>query len=67
MVKPPPLLRGQDLIDRGLAPGPCFRTILNEAYDLQLEEKFTDRESACEWLRERIRNRGEHPSTGSAA
>ncbi|MBD3319645.1 MAG: HD domain-containing protein [Chitinivibrionales bacterium] len=53
MIKPEPLLRGADLIEAGLTPGPVFGKILKEAYDLQLEEYITDREQALKWLREK--------------
>jgi poly(A) polymerase len=45
-IKPPPLISGKDLINLGLTPGPIFGKILNEIYDLQLEEKITTREEA---------------------
>jgi putative nucleotidyltransferase with HDIG domain len=45
-LKPPPLLRGNDLIDFGLTPGPLFGAILDEIYDLQLEEKIQTRDEA---------------------
>jgi poly(A) polymerase len=50
-LKPPPLLRGNDLIAFGLTPGPLFGTILDEIYDLQLEEKITTREEALEMVK----------------
>ena len=36
-VLPPPLVTGRDLIARGHVPGPHFSTILQDAYDRQLE------------------------------
>lgn len=50
-LKPEPLLRGQDLIDLGMTPGPRFGEILDAAYDAQLEGEFADREGALAWLR----------------
>ncbi|MBN2035995.1 MAG: CCA tRNA nucleotidyltransferase [Chitinispirillaceae bacterium] len=50
-IKPPPLLRGTDLISLGLAPGPIFSSILREVYDLQLDEKVRTREEALELVR----------------
>lgn len=52
-LKPPPLLRGNDLIGFGLAPGPLFGTILDELYDLQLEEKIATREEALAIVKEK--------------
>ena len=45
-LKPPPLLRGNDLINFGMKPGPLFGTNLDEIYDLQLEEKIKTRDEA---------------------
>jgi tRNA nucleotidyltransferase/poly(A) polymerase len=50
-IKPPALLNGRDLIALGMTPGPLFGKILDEAYDLQLEEKLATREDALEWLK----------------
>ena len=35
-----------DLIDRGMSPGPEFKSILTRAQDLQLEGKLNSREEA---------------------
>ena len=50
--KPPmkPMASGDDLIARGLAPGPVFKEILDEVYNAQLEGKFSDREGALRFL-----------------
>ncbi|MFA5203963.1 MAG: CCA tRNA nucleotidyltransferase [Lentisphaeria bacterium] len=53
-VLPPPLLRGQDLIDAGATPGPRFREILEEARDLQLNGELSDRDQALHWLAGRL-------------
>jgi tRNA nucleotidyltransferase/poly(A) polymerase len=52
-IKPSPLLRGNDLIRLGLAPGPLFSTILREIYDLQLDETIKTRDEAIEEVRKR--------------
>jgi putative nucleotidyltransferase with HDIG domain len=52
-LKPQPLLRGNDLISFGLAPGPVFGTILDEIYDLQLEEKIKTRDEALLIVKEK--------------
>jgi len=52
-VKPPALLTGKDLIALGCVPGPNFKVLLGEAYDLQLEGKITSVEAAREWAQEK--------------
>ena len=47
---PKPLLTGRDLIEAGLAPGPVFKEILDNALALQMESRFSDREQALAWL-----------------
>ena len=48
---PPPLIRGQDLIESGYRPGPIFRQILTAVEDLQLEGRLLTREEALEHVR----------------
>lgn len=49
--KPPrPLILGRHLIERGLAPGPDFKPILDELFQAQLEGAFTTEEEAMEYL-----------------
>jgi poly(A) polymerase len=55
VIKPPPFISGRDLIQLGLKPGPLFGEILDEVYDLQLEEKINSKEDALEFVRERQR------------
>jgi len=50
-IAPPPLVTGDDLIANGLHPGKQFKDILNHVYDLQLEAKLVEKQSA---LREAI-------------
>ena len=52
-IKPPPLINGRDLIALGMTPGPAFGRILDEAYDMQLEEKLATREEAIEWVKKK--------------
>lgn len=47
---PAPLILGRHLITRGLKPSPEFKTILDKAYDAQLEGIFTDEISGLDWL-----------------
>lgn len=49
-LTPPPLLTGEDLIAQGLEPGPRFKTLLDQAYDAQLEGKLTSHHDAIHWL-----------------
>jgi poly(A) polymerase len=48
VIKPAPLLRGDDLIALGYTPGPAFKTILQAVEDAQLEGKIQTREQALE-------------------
>jgi len=50
---PKPILLGRHLIERGMKPGVEFGTLLNEAFEAQLEGKFTDIDGALKWLEER--------------
>jgi putative nucleotidyltransferase with HDIG domain len=50
-IKPPALLNGRDLIALGMTPGPLFGKILDETYDLQLEEKLATKDEAVEWVK----------------
>ncbi|MBD3318241.1 MAG: HDIG domain-containing protein, partial [Chitinivibrionales bacterium] len=49
-LKPSPVLRGRDLIEIGMKPGPAFGRILSAVYDLQLDERIGDREEALAWV-----------------
>lgn len=49
-LSPDPLLDGDDLIRNSFAPGPRFKTILDQAYDLQLEGQLASRDDALAWL-----------------
>ena len=50
---PKPLLQGLHLIARGMQPGVPFGALLSEAFEAQLEGKFTDLDGALKWLDER--------------
>jgi tRNA nucleotidyltransferase/poly(A) polymerase len=49
-VEARPLVTGQDLIDRGLKPGPRFREILEEIKEKQAAGTLADRQEALEFL-----------------
>lgn len=53
-MKPLPLIRGEDLIALGIAPGPMFRTILTAVEDAQLDGAIASREAALELVRSRF-------------
>jgi len=50
-IIPPPLVRGDDLIELGLKPGPKFGEILEAVETRQLEGTLRDREEALEWVK----------------
>jgi poly(A) polymerase len=45
-LKPKPLVSGTELIALGFHPGPIFKKILNELYEMQLEGKLTSQDEA---------------------
>jgi tRNA nucleotidyltransferase/poly(A) polymerase len=49
-VEAKPLVTGQDLIDRGLKPGPKFGEILEEIKERQAEGMLKDRHEALEYI-----------------
>lgn len=52
LIEPPtPLIMGRDLIALGLAPSESFKSILERAYDAQLDQIFSTREQALKWLK----------------
>ncbi|MFN8643358.1 MAG: CCA tRNA nucleotidyltransferase [Candidatus Binatia bacterium] len=50
-VKPPPLLRGRDLLELGYPRGPLFSEILGAVEERQLEGELATRDAALEWVR----------------
>jgi poly(A) polymerase len=53
-IKPPPLLRGNDLIAQGYRPGPIFTRILHAVEDAQLEGRIHDHAEALRLVREQF-------------
>ncbi|MFT5905207.1 MAG: putative nucleotidyltransferase with HDIG domain [Cryomorphaceae bacterium] len=49
---PEPLIKGRDLMDLGLSPGPRFKEILTAVQNEQLEGRLKDGESAIAWVKE---------------
>ncbi len=54
-LRPPRLISGHDLIERGFTPGPAFATILDEIENAQLEGAIVTREQALAFAMERLR------------
>ncbi|MDO4569257.1 MAG: HD domain-containing protein [Planctomycetia bacterium] len=57
-----PLIQGRDLVARGLAPSPQFKTMLQDAWEAQLDGVFLDPDSADAWLSQYLQKRG-RPNT----
>ncbi|MDQ8184753.1 polynucleotide adenylyltransferase [Pelagicoccus sp. SDUM812002] len=49
---PKPILLGRHLIERGMKPSPDFKSILDRAYEAQLDGAFSDSPTALKWLDE---------------
>jgi tRNA nucleotidyltransferase (CCA-adding enzyme) len=47
---PAPLLMGRDLIGLGLSPSEKFKSILESAFNAQLNQEFSTREGALAWV-----------------
>ncbi len=54
---PRPLILGRHLVKRGITPGPTFRTILDAAFEAQLDGVFTDEAAGEAWLQNHLRYR----------
>jgi len=54
-IQPKALVTGNDLIQMGEKPGPQFKTILTELYDMQLENKIKTKEEGLEQARKLIK------------
>ena len=53
-IKPAPLVRGGDLIERGYTPGPMFKKMLQAVEDAQLEGRIHSREDALRLVEEQF-------------
>ncbi len=51
-IAPPPLVTGDDLLARGVRPGPIYKRVLDALYTRQLDEELTTREQALTALDE---------------
>jgi poly(A) polymerase len=54
VMRPAPLINGDDLIAFGHSPGPKFREILDAVEDSQLEGRLASREAALEFVRQQF-------------
>ncbi len=50
-----PLLQGRDLMHAGMKPSKAFKTILNDAYEAQIDEAFSTHDEALSWLKKYMR------------
>jgi poly(A) polymerase len=57
-IHPEPLVRGRDLIELGLTPGPVFGQILAQVEEAQLGGELRGRQEAIEWVKKNFANRG---------
>jgi tRNA nucleotidyltransferase (CCA-adding enzyme) len=54
---PKPLLFGRHLLALGLKPGPAFKTVLDAAFEAQLEGAFADEAGGTAWLKRHLQIR----------
>jgi poly(A) polymerase len=54
VIKPEPLLRGDDLIAQGYVPGPIFKSILQAVEDAQLEGRIHNHPEALQLIHEQF-------------
>lgn len=57
-IHPEPLVRGRDLIELGLTPGPVFGQILAQVEEAQLGGELRGRQEAIEWVKKNFAIRG---------
>ncbi|MDR2983034.1 MAG: HD domain-containing protein, partial [Puniceicoccales bacterium] len=53
---PKPILQGRHLIELGFTPGPGFKSVLDEAFEAQLDGAFSNEAGAVDWARQRLTN-----------
>jgi tRNA nucleotidyltransferase/poly(A) polymerase len=53
----PPLLKGEDLMQLGMSPGPAMGALLNEIREKQLQDELKTPDEAREWAKEQIKSR----------
>ena len=57
-VQPEPLVSGEDLIARGITPGPIYKQVLDRVYTAQLNEGIATREQALQMLQRLLADAG---------
>lgn len=60
-LDPPPLITGEDLIARGLEPGPQFAPLLEQVRDAQLEGRIGDAKGALNLIDQLLRQQNQSP------
>jgi poly(A) polymerase len=53
----PPLLKGEDLMQLGMSPGPAMGALLNEIREKQLQDELKTPDEAREWAKEQIKSK----------
>jgi len=61
-LNPRPLITGDDLVCRGLSPGPLFKRLLDAVREAQLEGTLTTPEQAIAFVAEILAKEGETPA-----
>lgn len=61
---PPHLVTGRTLQEMGLEPGPRFRTIIEQAYEAQLEGRFDNEDAGRQYVREHLLVQGNGEGKG---
>ncbi|MBK8914568.1 MAG: CCA tRNA nucleotidyltransferase [Phycisphaerales bacterium] len=59
-IAPPPFVSGDDLLARGVVPGPLYKRVLSDLYERQLNETLRDRASALAAMDDILRG-AQHP------
>jgi poly(A) polymerase len=66
-IIPPPLVRGDDLIELGMEPGPKFGEILEAVETRQLEGALKDRQQALDWIKREYASDAKAKKSGRSA
>ena len=64
---PRPIVRGRDLIARGMRPGPVFGELLSKCYEAQLDGRFFDLSDGLRFLDRLLDGGGTAPDDGKGA
>ena len=54
--KPEPIIKGQDIVDFGFNPGPIVGKIQKKLFDLQINQRFSDKESGLKLIKSFVSN-----------